>query len=425
MPRARAAAPAIGESVGEFEARSVNSVSSVSSVMAELQQIQSERRPRRPRSGSGGEELRAPLVARTEPAGHSPPSPPTETPAAGGGYFSIASRTSNEDKGETYSNTILWSLYTLLVFSVLVYMANTRKFIFAPIGSMNLFGTCGSVGDANQLPFSRPAFVSKILHSESLSKVSKTSSILLGVLLFMQLVFACSRGYCALGTAKVDGRIRNTNQSIKLTRVLGWLGTAAVIVAVQMSVFLVGAGLSCAWAPKKIFELFAAVSAGSAIVLGFVEIMNHMTNWYRPKLQRHIGRVLLMVPVYALDSMLTVFYPNGNTEVVCGVLRSLWEAYTIYSFYMFVLEYLQGLAVLQVIEDEVRYRLFRTVSSMSCFSWQLSVCAFCRRSGRCKKCSAMKNMARVTLAVVDSAAFRQVVRAALEAGAHPAPRACC
>merc|ERR1711881_390163 len=104
-----------------------------------------------------------------------------------------------------------------------------------------------------------------------------------------------------------------------------------------MSAFLVGAGFSCKWAIKSIFELFAAVSAGSAIVLGLLEIMNHVTNYYRPKLQRHIGRVLLMVPIYALDSMMTVFYPGGNPEAVCGAIRSLWEAYTIYSFYMFVL----------------------------------------------------------------------------------------
>lgn len=340
MPRAAAAI----ESAGEFQA------SSVSSLMEDLQQIQSERRARRPRSGSGGEEVREPLVAQAQPAGASPPSPPTETLAAGGGYFSIAGRGSDEDEKEKSSSAITWLLFTLLVFSVLVWMANTRKFIFAPTGSLNLFGTCGAVGDAADLPFSHGF---QWLHSTTLREASEISSILLGVLLFMQLVLACSRGYCALGTVKVNGRMRNTNRNIKLTRVLGWLGTAAAVIAVQMSVFLVGAGFSCSWAIKKIFDLFAAVSAGSAIVLGFVEIMNHMSNYYRPKLQRHIGRVLLMVPVYALDSMLTVFYPNGMVEVVCGIVRSLWEAYTIYSFYMFVLEYLQGLAVLQVIEDEV------------------------------------------------------------------------
>ncbi len=350
MPRARAAAPTVSrESAGEFEAPS-----RVSSVMEDLQQIQSERRARRPRSGSGGEEMREPLVARTQPAGHSPPSPPTEAPAAGAGYFSIASTASIEDQKEKCSFMITWLLFTLLVFSVLVWMANTRKIVFASEGFFknSIFGTCELISsDEDELPFSSKAF--DWLHSKLLREASEISSILLSVLLFMQLVFACSRGYCALGTVKVSGRIRNTNRNVKLTRALGWLGTAAVVIAVQMSVFLVGAGFSCSWAIKKIFNLFAAVSAGSAIVLGCLEIMNHMTNYYRPKLQRHVGRVLLMVPVYALDSMLTVFYPTGNMEVGCGVVRSLWEAYTIYSFYMFVLEYLQGLAVLQVIEDEV------------------------------------------------------------------------
>jgi hypothetical protein len=330
MPRARAAAPS-RERVGEFEA---GPTTSTGSVLSELQEIQLERRARR--AGSIGEQIREPLVAPSpQLAGQTSAAPPAQAPAAGGGYFSIAGSTSKNDEAEKGSFAITWLLFTLLVFSTLLWMANTRNFIFAPTGALNMFGTCGVIGHADQRPFD--------------SSFCQTDI----VLLCMQLVFACSRGYCALGSVKINGRMRNTNKSIKLTRVLGWLGTAAVIIAVQMSVFLVGAGLSCSWAIKKIFNLFAAISAGSAIVLGCLEIMNHVTNYYRPKLQRHIGRVLLMVPVYALDSMLTVFYPGGNPEVVCGVIRSLWEAYTIYSFYMFVLEYLQGLAVLQVIEDEV------------------------------------------------------------------------
>ena len=356
MPRARAAAPSRERVGAEFEA---GPTTSTGSVLSELQEIQLERRARR--AGSIGEQIREPLVAPSpQLAGQTSAAPPAQAPAAGGGYFSIAGSTSKNDEAEKGSFAITWLLFTLLVFSTLLWMANTRKFIFAPTGALNMFGTCGVIGHADQRPFDSSFCQTDIcrkgfewLHGASLRSASKISCISLSVLLFMQLVFACSRGYCALGSVKINGRMRNTNKSIKLTRVLGWLGTAAVIIAVQMSVFLVGAGLSCSWAIKKIFNLFAAVSAGSAIVLGCLEIMNHVTNYYRPKLQRHIGRVLLMVPVYALDSMLTVFYPGGNPEVVCGVIRSLWEAYTIYSFYMFVLEYLQGLAVLQVIEDEV------------------------------------------------------------------------
>ena len=360
MPRARAAAPS-REGAGEFEAEPTISTGSV---LSELQQIQLERRARRAGSISG--EIHEPLVAPPPQLAAQTSAAPA--PAARGGYFSIAGSTSKIDEAEKCSFAITWLLFTLLVLSTLLWMANTRSFIFAPTaGALNMFGTCGAVGHVDQHPFDSTSCRTDIcrtgcewLHGENLRSMSKISCISLSVLLFLQLVFACSRGYCALGSVKINGRMRNTNKSIKLTRVLGWLGIAAVIIAVQMSVFLVGAGLSCSWAIKKIFNLFAAVSAGSAIVLGCLEIMNHVTNYYRPKLQRHIGRVLLMVPVYALDSMVTVIHPYGNTEVVCGVIRSLWEAYTIYSFYMFVLEYLQGLAVLQVIEDEVS--LSRTIT---------------------------------------------------------------
>jgi hypothetical protein len=353
MPRAEPPAAGITrESSGSFTAERV------SSVMEDLMQIQSEREQRaaqqtrknRARSSSG--DMRAPLVSQPleqrEPA---PPSPPTESPDAAGSYFSIASSVTEEVKAEKCTFAIIWGEYTLLAFSTIVWMANTRSVIFAHKGALNLFGTCGVVGHADQRPFDKGW---EWLHSGSLERASRISCITLAVLLFLQLVFACSRGHCALGSERVNGVMRHTNRSVKIARVLGWLGTAAAITAVQLSAFVVGAGFSCNWAMKRIFELFAAVSATSAIVLGCIEIMNHMTNYFRPKLQRHIGRVLLMVPIYALDSMLTVFWPSGTPEVLFGTIRSLWEAYTIYSFYMFVLEYLQGLAVLRVIEDEVR-----------------------------------------------------------------------
>lgn len=345
MPRAGTGAPVRerAASLGSFE-----SDERVSSVMEDLQQIQSARKAARQpsllRAASQGQ-LNEPLVSQ-----QSPPSPPADSsPAAGGSYFSIAGD-SKESREEKCSSVVTWLLFTLLVFALLMYMANTDKLLFAKSGTFNVFGTCGLSGHAEQRPFEKFDF----LHTAKLKSMLFIGCVSLGVLLFLQLVIACSRGHCALGAVKQNGKMLNTNRNVKLTRVCGWLGTAAVIIAVQISFWLVLTGWSCSWAPKRIFELFAAVSAGSAIVLGLLEIMNHVTNYYRPKLQRHIGRVLLMVPIYALDSLITVFVPGGNPEVVCGAIRSLWEAYTIYSFYMFVLEYLQGLAVLRVIEDEVR-----------------------------------------------------------------------
>jgi hypothetical protein len=51
----------------------------------------------------------------------------------------------------------------------------------------------------------------------------------------------------------------------------------------------------------------AAIFTFVAVVLGLREIGKHLANYYRPKLQRHIIRVLWMVPIYAVDALVIVY----------------------------------------------------------------------------------------------------------------------
>ena len=299
MPRAEPPRE-MRESEGSFDAERV------SSVLSDLQQIQAARAraPRRSRARSSSGDMRTPLVPvpqqPEDPGGA--PSPPGDT-TVGSSYFSIAKVVDPSDRGGWLA-AITWGLYALVWASVLLWMANTRSLVFADEGSVNILGTCGLVGAETQPTFDGAKY--DFLHDKGLERWYRYSVITLTSFMFLHLVFSCYRGECALGETRIDGVRTNTNRSLKVARLVGWVGTAGAIGAVLTSPFVVFAGLSCGWATKKIFSLFAAVSASAAIVLGLIEVMNHMTNYYRPKLQRHISRVLLMVPIYAAAAMCTV-----------------------------------------------------------------------------------------------------------------------
>ena len=50
----------------------------------------------------------------------------------------------------------------------------------------------------------------------------------------------------------------------------------------------------------------AGAFAAAACLLAFVSIFKHMANYRRPDLQKCIVRILIMVPVYAIDSFFSL-----------------------------------------------------------------------------------------------------------------------
>lgn len=77
-----------------------------------------------------------------------------------------------------------------------------------------------------------------------------------------------------------------------------------------------------------------------ACVLTIFLIYCHLTTYTCPPQQRYICRILLMVPIYAIDSFVAlVAYRYGN---LLGLVRDTYEAYVIYQFYHLLMEYLGG-----------------------------------------------------------------------------------
>lgn len=69
-------------------------------------------------------------------------------------------------------------------------------------------------------------------------------------------------------------------------------------------------------------------------------LVQHLTNYTRPDLQRHIIRILWIVPIYSLDSWFALLFPKH--AIYFDTPREWYEAYVIYNFLIYLLNYLQA-----------------------------------------------------------------------------------
>ncbi|CCO31536.1 Transmembrane protein 184 homolog C30D11,06c [Rhizoctonia solani AG-1 IB] len=86
------------------------------------------------------------------------------------------------------------------------------------------------------------------------------------------------------------------------------------------------------------------VSAGLATVVATVtsvlSICSHPKNYRKPALQRMVIRIMVMVPLYAISSFISLF--SLEAGVIIDVLRDIYEAFVIYCFFHLLLIYLGG-----------------------------------------------------------------------------------
>ncbi len=88
---------------------------------------------------------------------------------------------------------------------------------------------------------------------------------------------------------------------------------------------------------------FAAFYSAGAFVLITVAmstklIYNHLTNWYMPDIQKFVVRIIWMVPIYSIQSWLSLRFHNARIYI--DTLRDLYEAYVIQSFLYYLMELL-------------------------------------------------------------------------------------
>lgn len=68
------------------------------------------------------------------------------------------------------------------------------------------------------------------------------------------------------------------------------------------------------------------------------QIYDHLSHFFQPKLQIQVIRIILIVPIFALESSLSIHFIHY--AFYFQVVREFYESYVIYSFMRFLLYYL-------------------------------------------------------------------------------------
>ncbi|XP_062918474.1 transmembrane protein 184B-like isoform X2 [Mobula hypostoma] len=131
---------------------------------------------------------------------------------------------------------------------------------------------------------------------------------------------------------------------------------SAAMVAPKLSSATTVASPSVSWMPdtptpleQPIFLMTTAAQGVSgffvwtALLITCQQIYMHLRCYSVPNEQRHIVRILFIVPIYAFDSWLSLlFFTNDQYYVYFNTVRDCYEAFVIYNFLSLCYEYLGG-----------------------------------------------------------------------------------
>ncbi|XP_033631576.1 transmembrane protein 184C-like [Asterias rubens] len=91
---------------------------------------------------------------------------------------------------------------------------------------------------------------------------------------------------------------------------------------------------------KRTLALVGFVPMVISIPISLWGIVNHMIYFTRPNLQKHIIRILLMVPIYVLNSWFALRFPEN--EIYFDTIRELYKALTIYNVVYYLVAFFDG-----------------------------------------------------------------------------------
>ncbi|KAJ2288173.1 hypothetical protein IWW55_006562, partial [Coemansia sp. RSA 2706] len=88
----------------------------------------------------------------------------------------------------------------------------------------------------------------------------------------------------------------------------------------------------------KVGWIIAGVFALVATIISGLHVAAHLKNYTIPRQQRHIVRIILMIPIYSIISFLSYrFYREAPYYTA---VRDCYEAFAIAAFYMLLLQYI-------------------------------------------------------------------------------------
>jgi len=86
--------------------------------------------------------------------------------------------------------------------------------------------------------------------------------------------------------------------------------------------------------------LIGGIFSMLACVLSFIQIRSHKRNWTHPPSQKHVVRILYMVPIYAISAWGSLTFLNLSAYI--DFVRGVYEAYVIWTFMLLLTKYLGG-----------------------------------------------------------------------------------
>eukprot|EP00922_Rhytidocystis_sp_ex-Travisia-forbesii_P018306 GHVS01027212.1.p1 GENE.GHVS01027212.1~~GHVS01027212.1.p1 ORF type:complete len:749 (-),score=85.61 GHVS01027212.1:337-2583(-) len=97
---------------------------------------------------------------------------------------------------------------------------------------------------------------------------------------------------------------------------------------------------SVSWVDTKLCLSLSVLFCLSAVLISACTIFGHSVHYNVPSQQRYVVRLLFFVPVYAVGSLLILMF--SNYFLYFEVLRDVWEAVVVYSFFSLILDYCGG-----------------------------------------------------------------------------------
>ncbi|KAJ6468057.1 DUF300 domain-containing protein [Mycena vulgaris] len=84
----------------------------------------------------------------------------------------------------------------------------------------------------------------------------------------------------------------------------------------------------------------AGLSTLVAVIVSGMSIHLQLRNYRKPALQRMVVRIMIMVPIYAVSSLISLF--SLEAAFFIDAIRDIYEAFVIYCFFVLLLSYLGG-----------------------------------------------------------------------------------
>lgn len=131
-----------------------------------------------------------------------------------------------------------------------------------------------------------------------------------------------------------------------------------VIVVVVVVPILIVHSINSGFSSTDVALLIGGGFVLLALPISIWQITQHIIHYTKPSLQKHIIRILWMVPIYALNAWIGLGFPAQS--IYLDSLRECYEAYVIYNFMKYLLNYLNdGQNLEDVLESKPQvYHIF-------------------------------------------------------------------